>query len=73
MSQQNLPIQMKELTQLSQHNFTPDLIKLGTLTFESDKYICAKEVDPQGNVNVVVCDCKTILIHQKEKWVNQTQ
>ena len=67
MSQQNLPIQMKELTQLSQHNFTPDLIKLGTLTFESDKYICAKEVDPQGNVNVVVCDVQNNFNTSKRK------
>ena len=56
MSQQNLPVQMKELAVLHQHGFNPSLIKLGTLSFESDKYICAKEVDPQGNASVIVCD-----------------
>ena len=56
MSQQNLPVQMKELSVLPQHGFNPSLIKLGTLSFESDKYICAKEVDQQGQASVIVCD-----------------
>ena len=56
MSQQSLPVQMKELTNLQQHGFNPSLIRLGTLSFESDKYICAKEVDQQGNASVIVCD-----------------
>ena len=56
MSQQNLPVQMKELSVLPQHGFNPSLIRLGTLSFESDKYICAKEVDQQGQASVIVCD-----------------
>ena len=56
MSQQNLPVQLKELSVLQQHGFNPSLIKLGTLSFESDKYICAKETDQQGNTSVIVCD-----------------
>ena len=56
MSQQNLPVQLKELSVLQQHGFNPSLIRLGTLSFESDKYICAKEIDQQGNTSVIVCD-----------------
>ena len=56
MSQQSLPVQMKELAVLQQHGFNPSLIKLGTLSFESDKYICAKEVDGQGNASVITCN-----------------
>ena len=56
MSQQNLPVQLKELSVLQQHGFNPSLIRLGTLSFESDKYICAKETDPQGQTSVIVCD-----------------
>ena len=56
MSQQSLPVQMKELAVLPQHGFNPSIIKLGTLSFESDRYICAKEVDPQGNASVITCD-----------------
>ena len=56
MSQQNLPVQLKELSVLQQHGFNPSLIRLGTLSFESDKYICAKEIDQQGNASVVTCD-----------------
>ena len=56
MSQQSLPVQMKELANLQQRGFNPSLIRLGTLSFESDKYICAKEVDQQGNASVIVCD-----------------
>jgi clathrin heavy chain len=41
---------------LQQHGFDSSLIKHGVLAFESDKFICAKEVDPQGNANVIVCD-----------------
>ena len=56
MSQQSLPVQMKELAVLPQHGFNPSAIKLGSLSFESDRYICAKEVDQQGNASVVTCD-----------------
>ena len=55
MSQQ-LPVQMKEITMLQQHGFDSSLIKHGVLAFESDKFICAKEVDQQGNANVIVCE-----------------
>ena len=56
MSQQSLPVQMKELAVLPQHGFNPSAIKLGSLSFESDRYICAKELDQQGNASVVTCD-----------------
>ena len=56
MSQQSLPVQMKELAFLPQHGLDPSLIKLGSLSFESDRYICAKEVDQQGNTSVVTCN-----------------
>ena len=56
MSQQSLPVQVKEITVLQKHGFNPSLINLGTLSFESDKYICAKEVDQQGQASVIVCD-----------------
>jgi clathrin heavy chain len=66
MSQQNLPIQMKELAVLQQHGFNPSLIKLGTLSFESDKFICAKEVDQQGT-SVIVCDVLKNMAFSKRK------
>jgi len=68
MSQQ-LPVQMKEITNLLQHGFDASLIKHGTLTFESDKYICAKEVDPQGNANVIVCDVTKNFEFSKRKML----
>ena len=66
MSQQSLPIQMKELADLNQHGFNPSLIKLGTLSFESDKFICAKEVDQQGT-SVIVCDVMKNMNFSKRK------
>jgi clathrin heavy chain len=47
---------MKELAVLPQHGLDPSLIKLGSLSFESDRFICAKEVDQQGNTSVVTCN-----------------
>lgn len=41
---QNLPIQMKEVINLTQAGFDPSLIKLGTLSFESDLFICAQKI-----------------------------
>ena len=55
MDQKALPISMKEVIQLSNLGFDLSLIKLGTLSFESDKYICAKET-VDGATNVVVCE-----------------
>jgi len=67
MSQQSLPVQMKELAVLQQHGFNPSLIKLGTLSFESDKYICAKEVDGQGNASVITCNLSRNMEISKRK------
>ena len=62
----NLPVQMKELVVLNQIGFDQSLIKLGTLSFESDKYICARE--SQGDqVNVVVCDIKNNFSFSRRK------
>ena len=67
MSQQSLPVQMKEFAFLPQHGFEPSLIKLGSLSFESDRYICAKEVDQQGNTSVVTCNLTRNLEISKRK------
>lgn len=63
---QNLPVQMKELVQLTQIGFDPSLVKLGTLSFESDKFICAKET-AGGQTNVVVCDVQKNFAISKRK------
>lgn len=63
---QNFPIQMKEVINLTQAGFDPGLIKLGTLSFESDQFICAKEII-NGHANVVVCDVKTNFAISKRK------
>ena len=67
MSQQSLPVQMKELAFLPQHGFDSSLVKLGFLSFESDRYICAKEVDQQGNTSVVTCNLTKNLEISKRK------
>ena len=67
MSQQSLPVQVKEITDLQKHGFNPSLINLGTLSFESDKYICAKEVDQQGNASVITCDIMNNFAISKRK------
>ena len=67
MSNQSLPVQMREMAMLQQHGFNQNLIKLGVLSFESDKYICAKEVDPQGNASVIVCDLNKGMEFSKRK------
>ena len=67
MSQQSLPVQMKELALLAQHGFDPSCIKLGSLSFESDKFICAKEVDQQGNTSVVTCNLQRNMEVSKRK------
>ena len=67
MSQQSLPVQMKELALLAQHGFDPSVIKLGSLSFESDKFICAKEVDQQGNTSVVTCNLQRNMEVSKRK------
>ena len=39
---QNIPVQMKEMVNLTQAGFNPGLIKLGTLSFESDNSFASK-------------------------------
>ena len=54
---ENLPIEIKEVIDLTQAGFAPNLIKLGTLSFESDQFIDAKKLI-NGQANVVIFDVK---------------
>eukprot|EP01022_Parablepharisma_sp_SALTPOND_P033801 TRINITY_DN89674_c0_g1_i1.p4 TRINITY_DN89674_c0_g1~~TRINITY_DN89674_c0_g1_i1.p4 ORF type:complete len:106 (+),score=11.23 TRINITY_DN89674_c0_g1_i1:27-320(+) len=47
---QTIPIKYEEQVQLPALGLPPDVYKQTTLTMESDKYICVKEVSPDGSV-----------------------
>ena len=51
---QALPIEFKEVLQLSHYGIDPSLCKINTMAFESDKYICAREVQNDGNSSNIV-------------------
>ena len=41
--QQNLPFNFKEVFKLTNLGLNPELFKFGSVTFESQKYICVKD------------------------------
>ena len=43
MQTQNLPFNFKEVFKLSNLGLNPELFKFGSVTFESQKYICVKD------------------------------
>jgi len=45
MQQQNLPFNFKEVFKLTNLGLSPDLFKFGSVTFESQKYICVKDAN----------------------------
>lgn len=51
MAQQQLPIIFSERVNLSQLGISPDAIKFGSLTMDSDKFICVRE--KQGDSNTL--------------------
>jgi len=58
MAQQGLPIQVKELVQLTNVGINPQFISFNSLTMESEKYICIRE-EVNGQVQVVIIDMAT--------------
>lgn len=52
----NIPISFKELTTLAAVGINPNLCKLGVLSFESDKYISARDAQPNGDANLLICE-----------------
>ena len=47
---QVIPIRIEEKVKLPSLGLPPDIYKQATLTMESDRYICIKEVAPDGSV-----------------------
>lgn len=64
---ENLPINIKEVTKIDNHGIGSGLCKLGVLSFESDKYICAREVGQDGQVNVLILEMENNMNLQKKK------
>lgn len=53
---ENLPISVKEVANLSNIGISQSLCKYGSLSFESDKYICAKEIAQDGKATLIICE-----------------
>jgi len=53
---QNLPIQVNEVIQLPNIGIDSSLCKWGSLSFQSDKYICVKEPNNDGSFNILIAD-----------------
>ena len=52
----NIPIAFKEVINLQSIGINPNLCKLGVLSFESDKYISARDLQPNGDANLLICE-----------------
>lgn len=52
----NLPVNIRDISMLQNDGIPSNLCKLGTLFFESDKYICAKQPTNDGKVDVLIID-----------------
>src|SRR5690349_19743789 len=64
---QMLPITVKEVILLPNIGIDSSLCKIGTLSFESDKYISAKEVGQDGNASIVICEIeKNFNVYKKK-------
>tara|TARA_B110000285_G_C14800125_1_gene457007 strand:+ start:81 stop:365 length:285 start_codon:yes stop_codon:yes gene_type:complete len=50
MQQQNLPFNFKEVFKLTNLGLSPDLFKFGSVTFESQKYICVKDANVSSKI-----------------------
>lgn len=64
---ESLPISIKEVTNLTNLGIGTNLCKLGNLAFESDKYICAREVAQDGQINVIICEMEKNMNTYKKK------
>ena len=53
---QQLPIQVQEIIQLPNIGIDSSLCKWGSLSFQSDKYICVKEPNQDGSFNILIAD-----------------
>ena len=51
-----IPISFKELTNLQAIGINPNLCRVGVLSFESDKYISTRDVQPNGDANLQICE-----------------
>lgn len=56
MQGQNLPFNFKEVFKLTNLGLSPDLFKFGSVTFESQKYICVKDANVSHNFNFSIFD-----------------
>jgi len=67
MESSSLPISVKEVIQLPNIGIDASLCKIGTLSFESDKYVSAKEVTGDGTSNIIICEIeKNFNIYKKK-------
>eukprot|EP00298_Acanthocystis_sp_HF-20_P018646 c22004_g1_i2.p1 GENE.c22004_g1_i2~~c22004_g1_i2.p1 ORF type:complete len:1678 (+),score=721.75 c22004_g1_i2:32-5035(+) len=53
------PIKFEQVLDLSQLGISQENIKFDTVTLQSDKFICVREIDPQGQPQVAVIDLVT--------------
>ena len=52
MQGQNLPFNFKEVFKLTTLGLSPELFKFGSVTFESQKYICVKDANVSIKFNI---------------------
>lgn len=67
MDSNNLPITVKEVIQLPNIGIDSSLCKIGFLSFESDKYISAREVGQDGSSNIIICELEKNFNTYKKK------
>lgn len=60
--QQNLPFNFKEVFKLTNLGLNPELFKFGSITFESQKYICVKDAAVSTLYQVAHESCQIFLV-----------
>lgn len=65
MDKSTLPINIVEKANLANYGINSGLCKLGSLSFESDRYICAREPTQDGKVNIIYLDLEKMSVVKK--------
>lgn len=67
MDSQSLPIKIEDIASLPNLGISASLCKFGLLSFESDKYIAAKEIGQDGTTNIIICEIEKNFVVERKK------